>query len=121
MVVVSSSVFAYFGVRTPQQQVKEKITEQIASSSPEAKEAIEEQNSKLTEFMNVWDQIPFAKIAFVFVFVSIRIVPADKRLSVHRLGQYIGDRGPGIVILIPFIDRGVMKEAVTLEESPFSD
>lgn len=68
MVVVSSSVFTYFGVRTPQQQMKEQITQQIGSSSPEAKQAIDEQNSKLTEFLTVWDQIPFAKIAFVFVF-----------------------------------------------------
>lgn len=68
MVVVSSSVFAYFGVRTPQQQMKEKITEQIGNSNPEAKEAMEAQNSELTEFMTLWDQIPFAKIAFVFVF-----------------------------------------------------
>lgn len=68
MVVVSSSVFTYFGVRTPQQQMKEQITEQIASSGPEAKAAIEEQNSKLTEFVAVWDQIPFATIAAVFVF-----------------------------------------------------
>ena len=68
MVVVSSSVFTYFGVRTPQQQMKEQITQQIGSSSPEAKQAIDDQNSKLTEFLTVWDQIPFAKIAFVFVF-----------------------------------------------------
>ena len=41
---------------------------------------------------------------------SIRIVRAGTRLSVYRFGQYIGDKGPGIVILIPFIDRGVLKE-----------
>lgn len=48
-------------------------------------------------------------LAFLFVMISIRIVPPDKRLSVHRLGRYLGERGPGIVILIPFIDRGVLK------------
>jgi ABC-2 type transport system permease protein len=68
MVVVSGSVFAYFGLNTPQEQMQKQITEQIGSSSPEAKQAMEEQNPKLMEFKNVWDQIPFATIAAVFVF-----------------------------------------------------
>ena len=57
-------------------------------------------------------------IGILVVLVSLRIVPADKRLSVHRLGQYLVDKGPGLVILIPFIDRGVMKEAGTSEKHP---
>ena len=57
-------------------------------------------------------------IGILVVFVSLRIVPADKRLSVHRLGQYLGDKGPGLVILIPFIDLGVMKEAGASEKPP---
>lgn len=35
----------------------------------------------------------------------IRIVPEYTRLVVFRLGRVIGARGPGLVILIPFIDR----------------
>jgi regulator of protease activity HflC (stomatin/prohibitin superfamily) len=57
-------------------------------------------------------------MGMLVVFVSLRIVPPDKRLSVHRLGQYLGDKGPGLVILIPFIDRGVMKEAGAPEKHP---
>ena len=57
-------------------------------------------------------------MGILFVFVSLRIVPADKRLSVHRLGQYLGDKGPGLVVLIPFIDRAVMKEAGAPEKPP---
>lgn len=37
----------------------------------------------------------------------IRIVPEYHRLVVFRLGRCVGDRGPGLVILIPFIDRAV--------------
>lgn len=48
--------------------------------------------------------------ACIFLAASIRLIPENTRLSVYRLGQYIGDKGPGIVILIPFIDRGVKKE-----------
>ncbi len=54
-------------------------------------------------------------IGLIFVFASIRVVRTDTRLSVYRLGRYIGDKGPGIVFLIPFIDRGVLKESGTLD------
>ncbi len=44
----------------------------------------------------------------VFLLVSaIRIVPEYQRLVVFRLGRSIGAKGPGLVLLIPFIDRGV--------------
>jgi regulator of protease activity HflC (stomatin/prohibitin superfamily) len=39
--------------------------------------------------------------------LAIRIVPEYQRLVVFRLGRLIGERGPGFVLLIPFIDRGV--------------
>ncbi|MFW6078797.1 MAG: SPFH domain-containing protein, partial [Gemmatimonadota bacterium] len=39
--------------------------------------------------------------------MAIRIVPEYQRLVVFRLGRLIGERGPGLVLLIPFIDRGV--------------
>jgi hypothetical protein len=46
---------------------------------------------------------------------AIRIVPENKRLMVYRLGRYIGDKGPGIVMLIPMIDRGNEKELGTAD------
>ena len=46
-------------------------------------------------------------IAFIFVANAIRIVPEYQRLVVFRLGRCIGARGPGIVFLIPVIDRAV--------------
>jgi membrane protein implicated in regulation of membrane protease activity len=39
------------------------------------------------------------------VITSIRIVPEYQRLRVYRLGRLLGDRGPGLVMLMPFIDR----------------
>ena len=38
---------------------------------------------------------------------SVRIVREYQRLVVFRLGRSIGARGPGLVLLIPGIDRGV--------------
>lgn len=39
---------------------------------------------------------------------SIKIIPEYQRLVVFRLGRAIGVRGPGLVFLIPFIDRGLV-------------
>lgn len=47
----------------------------------------------------------------VFLALSIRVVPEEKRLQVYRLGRDVGLKGPGLVLLIPVIDRGVMREA----------
>ncbi len=49
-------------------------------------------------------------IIIIFLASSIRIVQENKRLSVYRLGRYVGEKGPGLVILIPIIDRGILKE-----------
>jgi hypothetical protein len=60
----------------------------------------------------------FFLVALLMLALAVRIVPQDKRLSVYRLGQYLGDKGPGIVILIPFIDRGVLTELNGPEKVP---
>jgi regulator of protease activity HflC (stomatin/prohibitin superfamily) len=52
-------------------------------------------------------------IAFVIVLLvtflanAIRIVPEYQRLVVFRLGRCVGTKGPGLVLLIPIIDRAV--------------
>jgi regulator of protease activity HflC (stomatin/prohibitin superfamily) len=38
---------------------------------------------------------------------AIRIVPEYQRLVVFRLGRCIGSKGPGLILLIPVLDRGV--------------
>ncbi len=43
----------------------------------------------------------------VAVWASVRIVREYQRLVVFRFGRSIGARGPGLVLLIPAIDRGV--------------
>lgn len=45
--------------------------------------------------------------ALLFILNAIRIVPEYQRLVVFRLGRSIGAKGPGIVFLIPVIDRAV--------------
>src|SRR5689334_24861895 len=38
---------------------------------------------------------------------AIRVVPEYQRLVVLRLGRLVGVRGPGLVLLIPIVDRGI--------------
>jgi regulator of protease activity HflC (stomatin/prohibitin superfamily) len=45
-------------------------------------------------------------LGIILLASAIRIVPEYERLVVFRLGRCIGAKGPGIVLLIPVIDRG---------------
>jgi regulator of protease activity HflC (stomatin/prohibitin superfamily) len=46
-------------------------------------------------------------LLLVFLASAIRVVPEYQRLVVFRLGRCIGQKGPGIIILIPVVDRAV--------------
>ncbi|MGZ8804977.1 MAG: paraslipin, partial [Microbacterium sp.] len=46
-------------------------------------------------------------LVVLFLTKAIRIVPEYQRLVVFRLGRLIGQKGPGLVILIPFVDKGI--------------
>ena len=43
----------------------------------------------------------------VFAANAIRVIPEYQRLVVFRLGRSVGTRGPGVVWLIPVVDRAV--------------
>ncbi len=60
----------------------------------------------------------FSLMAFALLSASIRIVREDTRLTVYRLGRYIGDKGPGLVLLIPFIDKGEVKKLGESAQTP---
>ena len=46
-------------------------------------------------------------VAVAILATAIRIIPEYQRLVVFRLGRCVGAKGPGFVLLIPFVDRGV--------------
>ena len=60
--------------------------------------------------------ILIALIAVTVLALAIRIVPEYQRLVVFRLGRVLDLKGPGLVLLIPLVDRGVR---VDLRESFF--
>lgn len=64
--VLSTAVMGYFGQKMPQQQMSEQIAGQIGGA--EAQEAAEMQNMKTMKLLEELGQIPFGRIAFVFVF-----------------------------------------------------
>jgi regulator of protease activity HflC (stomatin/prohibitin superfamily) len=55
-------------------------------------------------------------LVVILLVLAIRIVPEYQRLVVFRLGRALGARGPGLMLLIPFVDRG---ERVDLRERYF--
>jgi len=57
-----------------------------------------------------------ALLVLIILGMAVRIVPEYRRLVVFRLGRSLGARGPGLVLLIPFVDQGV---PVDLRESFF--
>lgn len=46
-------------------------------------------------------------VGFLILYNAIKIVREYQRLVVFRLGRSIGSKGPGIVFLIPLVDRAV--------------
>ena len=43
--------------------------------------------------------------AALFLMLGLRVVPENRRVGVIRLGRYLGTRGPGLIFVVPFIDR----------------
>ncbi len=48
-----------------------------------------------------------ALFVLVIFWMSIKIVPEFKRIVLFRLGRCIGSRGPGLILILPIIDRPV--------------
>lgn len=45
--------------------------------------------------------------ALIIIGSAVRVVPEYQRLVVLRLGRALGAKGPGLIILIPVVDRGI--------------
>ena len=49
-------------------------------------------------------------IVLFLLLASIRVIAEYERAVIFRLGRLIGFKGPGLFILIPFIDRMVRSQ-----------
>ena len=51
--------------------------------------------------------IILAVFVLIIISMSVRVVPEYERGVLFRLGRLVGQRGPGLFLIIPFIDRMV--------------
>jgi len=51
--------------------------------------------------------IPLVAAGAIALITSLRVLMEYERGVIFRLGKLVGSRGPGLVILIPFVDRMV--------------
>ena len=65
--ILSSSVLGYFGLKMPQKQAMEQMSKKFENNE-EVKESMDQQNSKINDLLANISEIPFTKIAFIFVF-----------------------------------------------------
>ncbi|EDP74314.1 SPFH domain-containing protein, partial [Hydrogenivirga sp. 128-5-R1-1] len=61
--------------------------------------------------------VVIAVLIIIFLSSAIKILNEYERAVVFRLGRVIGAKGPGLIILIPFIDKmiKVSLRVVTLD------
>ena len=52
----------------------------------------------------------FLLLAVIILSMAVKIVREYQRLVIFRLGRSIGEKGPGIVFVIPFIDRPILAD-----------
>ncbi len=65
--VLSSSVLGYFGLKMPQKQAMEEVTKSM-NQNEDMQEVMTEKNSKVNDLLANLSEIPFGKIAFIFIF-----------------------------------------------------
>ena len=58
-------------------------------------------------------------VVALFLLSGIRVLREWERMPVLRLGRYVGMRGPGIIYLIPLIDRAPLKISTRLDTVQF--
>ena len=66
MTFLSSGVLGYFGLKMPQKQAMEQVAKKVQDE--DVKQAMSQPTPKVNEVLKNIGEIPFAKIAFVFVF-----------------------------------------------------
>jgi regulator of protease activity HflC (stomatin/prohibitin superfamily) len=51
--------------------------------------------------------IIFLILVIIILATSIKVVNEYERIAVFRLGRFVNIQGPGLVLLIPGVDKGV--------------
>ena len=65
--------------------------------------------------IQLWGPIGFVTFVVILILINaIRVVREYERLVVFRLGRVIGEKGPGLVLLWPVIDRAIKVDLRTV-------
>jgi hypothetical protein len=59
-----------------------------------------ERNEKMIMFETV-----FVVLVMLFLAFSMRVVAEQQRIALFRLGRFMGLKGPGLVMVVPYMDR----------------
>src|SRR4051812_38914594 len=62
----------------------------------------------------LWFLVPLAAVFFTLFRAAIKVVQEYERGVVFRLGRLAGARGPGLILLIPFVERMVKIDLRTI-------
>jgi regulator of protease activity HflC (stomatin/prohibitin superfamily) len=67
--------------------------------------------------MNVFIYVLIAVVVIILLSAAIKVVREYERVGVFRLGRFVGLRGPGLVLIIPFIElvRKIDLRVVTMD------
>jgi regulator of protease activity HflC (stomatin/prohibitin superfamily) len=67
--------------------------------------------------MNLFLYVLIAVVVIIFLSAAIKIVREYERVGVFRLGRFVGLRGPGLVLIIPFVEtvRKVDLRVITMD------
>ena len=59
-------------------------------------------------------------LALIFLWMSVKVVNEYQRVVVFRLGRLVASRGPGLVLIIPVVERAVRMDlrVITLDVPP---
>ena len=72
--------------------------------------------------MGLFGVVVIVVLLLLFLVLAVRILREYERAVIFRLGRSIGVKGPGLIILIPFVDRMVKVSLRTIAhdvERPF--
>jgi regulator of protease activity HflC (stomatin/prohibitin superfamily) len=58
-------------------------------------------------------------VVALFLLSGIRVLREWERMPILRLGRYVGMRGPGLIYLVPLIDRAPMKISTRIDTIQF--
>ena len=56
-------------------------------------------------YMPTFPTFVFLVLVIMFLLASLKVASEYQRIAVFRLGRYFGTKGPGLILIIPIIDK----------------